>query len=259
LLSLNSLISYGLSRSGPLAYLDFSICTANSSLNNDTQWPDIQILGYPFAPQFDPTGIITNNFLGLRFDVFEKMYLKYFDPFNSTFMLLSAVTRPKSRGTLQLKSDNPFVDPLLQPNYLSNTYDRQVLVDGLKWIYRISQTNAYKNYASSLPSLVSGCEDMYSEVNDDLYPSMIVPSNDYLLCQATHMTVAGLHMVGTCKMGVISDSMAVVDNMLRVYGVSGLRVIDASIMPVITDANTNAATIMIAERGSAFVKQFYNI
>jgi choline dehydrogenase-like flavoprotein len=86
-----------------------------------------------------------------------------------------------------------------------------------------------------------------------------LPSDEYLECAVRHTGEPSYHMVGTCKMGPSNDPMAVVSPKLKVYNVSGLRVIDASIMPSVMCANTHAPTVMIGERGAQFIKHEYNL
>ena len=142
--------------------------------------------------------------------------------------------RPTSRGHLKIRSPDPDQHPAITMNYLSTDYDRQVAVAGLQFTRRIMAAKALEKYE----------------------PREIKPGPDYqteaeLLEAAGDLGTTIFHPVGTCRMG--SDAMAVVDDRLRVRGVRGLRVIDASIMPRITSGNTNAPTVMIAEKGAAFI------
>lgn len=106
--------------------------------------------------------------------------------------------------------------------------------------------------------------DIFQAVNATLNTA-VVPgcsglewlSDDYWRCQARHYSQTIYHPVGTCKMGPVNDPLAVVDPRLKVHGVNGLRVIDASIMPYIVSGNTNAPTIMIGEKGSDLIKEDY--
>jgi choline dehydrogenase len=191
----------------------------------------------------------------------NKMYLPYVG--RPAFVLRVSVARPRSRGWIQLRSTDPFDSPVIQPNFLSAKEDVIIAIDGLRWHYRTAQTQVFKlAQAIMFETLVSGCEHLYKLVDDYLFPGFVVPVDEYLECQARSMVVSGFHQTSTCRMGPESDPMAVVDSQLRVYGVSGLRVIDASIMPVITNSNTNAPTIMIimiAERGAQFIIDKYGL
>ncbi len=148
--------------------------------------------------------------------------------------------RPRSRGTVRLLSKNPTDMPLIDPNYLSDPYDRQMSISGLKLAQDILSQNALKPfiYAERLPG---------PEVKTD---------DDYFNFICTHSKTAH-HCAGTCRMGV--DSESVLNPRLRLNGVDGLRVADASIMPTVNSSNTNAASIMIGEKAADMIKQDYRL
>jgi choline dehydrogenase len=144
------------------------------------------------------------------------------------------VARPKSRGQVKLATASPFDKALIDPNYLADDYDVEGSVAGLKWCRRILAAKAFDG--------VRGTE---------LLPERDI-QDDAGLAEFTHRTAGTTwHLVGTCKMGV--DEMAVVDPHLCVRGIDRLRVIDASVMPLMPTANTNAASMMIAEKASDLV------
>ena len=148
----------------------------------------------------------------------------------------ASIARPESRGTIMAKSSDPFVRPSLKPNYLSAPNDLHVALAGIALARRVIAAPALARH--SVRETSPG-------------PGIITQAAlaDYIRQQGTTI----YHIVGTCKMG--TDPMAVVDARLKVRGLLGLRVIDASIMPTVTTANTNAPTIMIAEKGAAMVRQ----
>ena len=168
------------------------------------------------------------------------------DKFGSPLHKYNAITpsvcnlRPSSRGSVTLKSANPAAAPAIAPNYLSTQEDLDVAVAGLKYTRRIM----------AAPSLAP-----FNPV--ELKPGPDVTSDEDLQRAAGDLGTTIFHPVGTCKMGPAHDDAAVVDDQLRVHGVQGLRVIDASIMPTITSGNTNAPTVMIAERGADFIRKDY--
>ena len=150
------------------------------------------------------------------------------------FTLAPCVLRPESRGRLSLASNDPTQAPLISFNYLARDYDRRVLLAGMRWARRI---------ARSAP--------LASFVEHEVSPGHGVIRDEALLDFAARAATTVHHPVGTCRMG--RDAQSVVDAELRVRGVEGLRVIDASVMPVITSGNTNAPTVMIAERAADLI------
>lgn len=141
--------------------------------------------------------------------------------------------RPQSRGHVRIRSTQIAEQPTIQPNYLSHPTDQRVVVDALRWVRRIFET-----------------EPMRRTVRAELLPGPQVQTDDEFLDFVRRYAVTGYHVVGSCKMGPASDPLAVVDAQLRVHGMQGLRVIDASVMPTITSANTCAATVMLAEKAA---------
>ena len=147
-----------------------------------------------------------------------------------------SIARPESRGTVMAKSPDPFVRPSLKPNYLSVPNDLRVSLAGIALARRIFAAPALTQH--SVKEITPGADVASQE-----------GLADYIRQQGTTL----YHIVGTCKMG--EDPMAVVDSRLKVRGLERLRVIDASVMPTVTTANTNAPTIMIAEKGAAMIRQ----
>lgn len=149
------------------------------------------------------------------------------------FTILPTLLRPASRGYLRLKNTDPFSPPEIQPNFLSVETDRQVLIEATRKAIDVLESAAFAPFRKRLISPPDRSSD--AGIFDHI--------------QRQVETV--YHPVGTCKMG--HDPLAVVDDQLRVHGVAGLRVIDASIMPTIVSGNTNAPVYMIAERGAELV------
>ena len=144
--------------------------------------------------------------------------------------------RPDSRGTIMAQSPDPFQYPAIRPNYLSAPSDLRVLLAGVNHTRRIFAQPAMAPYTveETLPGPGIATDEQFAE---------------FARKNGTNV----FHPVGTCKMG--TDPMAVVDPRLRVIGLTGLRVIDASVMPCVTTGNTNAPTIMIGEKGAAMIKE----
>ncbi len=145
---------------------------------------------------------------------------------------------PKSRGRITLQSNHPEDHPLIDPNYLAHEDDVQVMVDGVKLARQILRAEGFSQYQPH--EIAPG-----AQAQDD---SAI---RDFLKEKAETI----YHPIGTCKMGADDDEMAVVDPRLKVRGVANLRVVDASVMPSLIGGNTNAPTIMIAERAAAFIRE----
>ncbi len=142
--------------------------------------------------------------------------------------------RPESRGWIRIKSADPTAYPAIQPNYLSDPLDREVIVAGLRWARTIASQPALKPY-----------------MQRGVMPADTLTTDAELLDFAKNNGATIYHPVGTCQMG--RGPRAVVDPQLRVHGIEGLRVIDASIMPRLVSGNTNAPTIMIAEKASEVI------
>jgi choline dehydrogenase len=146
--------------------------------------------------------------------------------------------KPKSLGSIQLATKNPFDHPIINPNYLQHEDDIRVLVDGIKLCRKIAAAPAFQSVL--LPA--------YRDPID-----LPWESDEYIREYVKRNLVTVYHPVGTCKMGLDTDQMAVVNNRLQVRGISGLRVADASIMPTIIRGNTNIPCIMIGEKAADLI------
>jgi choline dehydrogenase len=144
--------------------------------------------------------------------------------------------RPSSRGHVRIRSRDSYAPPKITPNYLSTAEDRSVAARSLALTRRIAAAPALAKYQP-----------------EEFKPGMHYRTDDELAEAAGLIGTTIFHPVGTCKMGRKGDPMAVVDSELRVRGVGGLRVVDASVMPYITSGNTNSPTLMIAEKTAALI------
>ena len=144
--------------------------------------------------------------------------------------------RPQSRGYVRIKDADPRTYPAIKPNYLSAADDRTVAADAIRLTRRIAAAKALARFQP-----------------EEYRPGAALSSDEELARAAGDIGTTIFHPVGTCKMG--SDPLAVVDDRLRVHGIAGLRVVDASIMPTITSGNTNAPAIMIAEKAAAMIDE----
>lgn len=144
---------------------------------------------------------------------------------------------PTSRGTVSIRSADPHDAPAIAPNYLSTPEDRKVAADSLRIARRIA----------SQPALAACSPSEY-------LPGAQYQSDEELARLAGDIATTIFHPVGTVRMGRADDPSAVVDPHLRVLGVQGLRVVDASVMPTITSGNTNSPTLMIAEKAARWIR-----
>jgi choline dehydrogenase len=137
---------------------------------------------------------------------------------------------------LQLKTADPLAHPLIQPNYLAHTAEFELLIHGIKLARQMGQTEAFAPF-----------------LGQEIQPGIDVQSDDALRAFIRRAASTVFHPVGTCKMGV-DVATAVVNPQLQVHGIEGLRVADASIIPIIPNGNTNAPVIMIAEKAADLIK-----
>ena len=177
----------------------------------------------------------------IQFHVQPLSLDKFGDPLHAFPAFTASVCNlaPSSRGFVRLRSADPAAKPMIKPNYLSTDEDRRVAADCIRVTRRIvaQPALARANPLEYLPGPAVGDDDAA------------------LIKAAGDIGTTIFHPVGTAKMGRASDPLAVVDERLRVLGVAGLRVVDASVMPTITSGNTNAPTMMIAEKGAAMIRE----
>ena len=167
-----------------------------------------------------------------------KPYLPPFRrPFIDSFSFRPVLLRPESRGSVSLLSADPGVAPRITQNFLSTDYDLKTLRDGIRMVREIARQGPLQPFVAAEMSPGAG---KVSDADIDAY------------IRATSMTAH--HPLGTCKMGLSSDAMAVVDEELRVFGVDGLRIVDAAVMPDLIGGNINAAVGMIAEKAADIIR-----
>jgi choline dehydrogenase len=199
---------------GPLT-IGASQSVAFARLSNEDR-PGLQLNFRPISFQYDASGRLSPDPVG-------------------RVTAAVCVLRPKSRGSVSLTSADPAVPPKIHASYLENPQDVDAMIEGLSWMRRI--------FAQ---------EPLQSIVAKEDVPGPSVYTHEQLRGFAKSMTRTMCHPVGTCRMG--RDAQAVVDPQLRLRGLEGLRVIDASVMPDIVSGNTAAATYMVAERGADLVR-----
>ncbi len=207
-------LEYALKRSGPMSMAPSQLGAFTRS-GPDKVWPDLE---YHVQP--------------LSLDAFGEPLHK-FNAFTASVCNLN----PTSRGTVQIRSADAAAAPAIAPNYLSTDEDRRIAAESLRLTRRIVAQPALARYQP-----------------EEFKPGVQFQTDAELARLAGDIATTIFHPVGTCKMGRDDDPMAVVDSHLRVRGVAGLRVIDASVMPTITSGNTNSPTLMIAERAANWIK-----
>ncbi|XP_046979490.1 glucose dehydrogenase [FAD, quinone]-like [Schistocerca americana] len=237
-------MNYVLNERGPMTTLGGleAIAFVKTPLANaSADWPDIQFHFAPASINSDG-GARVRKVLGLTERVYDAVYRPIAN--RDAFSILPLLLRPRSRGRVRLRSADPRHYPLIDANYFADPHDVATLVEGVKMAVRTGLAPAFRRYGARLHSLpLPNCR--HHEFASDAYWE----------CAVRTISMTIYHPVGTCKMGPASDPEAVVDARLRVYGVRGLRVVDASVMPTIASGNTNAPVIMIAEKAADMIKQ----
>ena len=196
-------------------------------------WPDIEFHFIAATPVSDD-GYKIRYTDGLTDQVWDSYYAPLVPKVlkKDTWQVIPVLVHPLSRGTIRLASADLYDKPLIDPQYFSNIQDLNVLIEGTKIGLALGKTEAFQKMGSQFHNATfPGCE------------SYELWTDAYWGCFIRHFSATIYHPAGTCKMGPSSDSSAVVDPQLRVYGISGLRVVDASIMPYVTSGNTNAPTV----------------
>jgi len=174
----------------------------------------------------------------LQYHVQPLSLEKFGDPLHAFSAFTASVCnlRPTSRGHVRIASNDSYAAPKITPNYLSTAADRHTAADALRITRRIVAAPALAKYRP-----------------EEFKPGVAYQTEEELAQAAGLIGTTIFHPVGTCKMGKLTDPTTVVDSALRVRGVAGLRVVDASIMPNITSGNTNSPTVMIAEKAAQMI------
>ena len=209
---------YALTRGGPLS---MSVNQAGGFVRSDSSvgHPNLQLYFSPVSYTQTPLS--------------ERRLLNP-DPF-SAFLLSFNACQPSSRGWLHIASNNPFQPPAIQPNYLSTDHDIAEARMGMNWLRRIA-----------------AAEPLATIISQELVPGSSLADDDALLADFRQRADTVYHPTSSCRMGA-NDGDSVVDARLRVHGIEGLRIADASVFPAITSGNTNAPTVMVAEKAASMI------
>lgn len=214
--------------------------TPLAKARGEGDWSDVQIIVVGCSAREGFPAEIARGF-GLTKSLWEEYY-SHAIGYHSFFLIVSGA-RPLARGYIRLKNADPMTPVRIQPNYLDNKIDVDTLVEALKRSVQIvEETETFAAIGGRFTDKVlPGCE--YYKFRSDKYWE----------CFARYMSVSLHHIVGTATMGAEGSPGSVVDTQLRVIGVTGLRVIDASVIPRVPVGNTNAPVMAVAERGSEMI------
>ena len=204
------------------------------SENKEDKRPTIQIHMASLSHATDMGMFLFDNFN------LKKESWKYIEPHigKESAAIIATLNRPKSRGFIKLRNNDPYSHPIIDPQYLQEEEDIAAFIDGLKFSTKIANTKAFAKIGA----------EKWGKDNDP-YCGDIEDEEEYLRCYIKTWSFTLYHPAGTCSMGKVTDER------LRVKGLEGLRVVDASVMPIIVGGNTNAPTIMIAEKAADMILQ----
>lgn len=240
---IENLSQFLLKREGPFVGVGVTdvLGFLNTKIKIAAKYPDTQYMFFGIPKQSIGFTDFVRNF-GYTSD-FVNQYVKINNE-GYLMVMYCAVLNPESRGKVELRSNNPLDLPKITTNYLANSDDVATLVRGIRKIKNFYKTKSFKSHEAEMIRFnIPECD------------TLIYDSDDYWTCYARYFGTTLYHYSGTCKMGPDTDPQAVVDSRLRVKGITGLRVMDASIMPTITSGNINAPTIMIGEKGADLIKE----
>jgi choline dehydrogenase-like flavoprotein len=228
-------------KKGPFSAIGVTDVLAFISTENDPDYPDIEF--HHIHIPYNDSYLIPEFVKVAGFS--PKTAKSYIDlgHMSDVIIVIPTLLRPKSTGTILLKSSDPFDKPRIFTHYLSDREDVEKMLKAVEYANKLAETNVMKFLKAEVEKLkYENCDSVFG-------------SKAYWECSLRNVGSTIHHPVGTCKMGPDDDPEAVVDPELKVKGIKGLRVADASIMPTIISGNTNAAVVMIGEKVSDLLKQ----
>ncbi|KAF2878935.1 hypothetical protein ILUMI_27239 [Ignelater luminosus] len=237
---------------GPLSSLGGFEALGYIKTNVSTEegdYPDIEIILSGAGHLHTDYGLINRRTTKISDNFYYKMFLSLEG--KPGFAIIPMLLHPKSKGYMKLRSKNPSDYPLFYGNHLTDPEGKDIktLIAAIRFIIKLcEETDAFRKYNTRLETKpFVGCEHL--EFNSD----------DYWRCALTLLTTTLHHQVSTCKMGPLDDPGSVVNHELRVHGVKNLRIADTSIIPITLSAHTNAPAIMIGEKASDIIKEFWRV
>ncbi|CAL1262831.1 unnamed protein product [Larinioides sclopetarius] len=234
--SIKEYINY---RTGPLASPEMVSAMAfldGKAVSPEEDYPDHELYFLELSKE------IAKEQVGLNSIIYRSIFFPYEN--GPMFVCVSHLLHPKSKGTVRLQSSNPYDPPLIDPNYFDDRADVKAIVKGMETCRKIGLSKPMKKagvrpFSTVLPMITNWIPNL----------------KRYFTHLARSVVITLSHQVGTAKMGDPEDPTTVVDPQLRVKGIQGLRVVDASVMPIVPSGNTNIPTIMVAEKASDIIKE----
>ncbi|KAJ2942835.1 hypothetical protein O0L34_g15023 [Tuta absoluta] len=245
--TVDNIIEYFSHKTGPLSAPTGTEALAfidTTDPNNPDGYPDLELL-------FVAGSLVSQPSYKQAFAIDDHVYDKVYGPIQDkdTWMVFPMLLLPESLGRIKLRSKNPYSKPMIHANYFTDGgHDQKVILHGIRKVIELSKTKAFQKYGSKLHDIpLPNCA--HHKFNSDAY----------WFCAMKTITNTIYHHCCTNKMGPSSDPGAVVDPRLKVYGITGLRVVDASVMPRVPAAHTNAPTLMVAEKAADMIKEDWGI
>ncbi|KAF5272039.1 hypothetical protein FQR65_LT05020 [Abscondita terminalis] len=239
-----SMFNFTTRGAGPLTTtdnIDGVLYMKTTAAKYQENYPDIELMFFSASINLDPT-FIYQHIVKISDEVYDVVWKNIKEKY--TFSIFPMLLHPKSHGSLQLRSTNPFDPVKIYGNYFTDpqNQDMKTMIAGIRETQRIVKAPAFRYYGTrQIKNVVPGCDDL--KYNSDTYWE----------CAIRHITNSMHHQTSTCKMGPVSDPEAVVDHKLRVHGIKNLRVVDTSVIPIPLSAHTNVPSVMLGEKASDLI------